>query len=87
LAGERASEGRGCCERGTLNVDRKANGNGELTVQLLHICCLGFAEVAQNKQNKRMLDDTVTWLNRKPRAPSLLSDYLFAHSLAFAIVR
>jgi hypothetical protein len=26
--GERASEGRGCLERGTLNADRKANRNG-----------------------------------------------------------
>src|ERR1700734_3598698 len=26
--GERASEGRGCCERGTLNADRKANRKG-----------------------------------------------------------
>src|SRR5580658_1649562 len=26
--GERASEGRGCFERGTLNADRKANRNG-----------------------------------------------------------
>jgi hypothetical protein len=26
--GERASEGRGCFERGTLNVDRKANRKG-----------------------------------------------------------
>jgi hypothetical protein len=25
LEGERASEGRGCLERGTLNADRKAN--------------------------------------------------------------
>ena len=25
LEGERASEGRGCFERGTLNADRKAN--------------------------------------------------------------
>jgi hypothetical protein len=26
--GERASEGRGCFERGTLNADRKANQKG-----------------------------------------------------------
>ena len=26
--GERASEGRGCSERGTLNADRKANRKG-----------------------------------------------------------
>src|SRR6202789_2006140 len=26
--GERASEGRGCCERGTLNADRKAKRKG-----------------------------------------------------------
>ena len=28
LEGERASEGRGCFERGTLNADRKANRKG-----------------------------------------------------------
>jgi len=28
LEGERASEGRGCLERGTLNADRKANRKG-----------------------------------------------------------
>src|ERR1700756_2893627 len=28
LEGERASEGRGCIERGTLNADRKANRKG-----------------------------------------------------------
>jgi hypothetical protein len=53
----------------------------ELTVQLLHICCLGFAEVAQDK---RMFDDLTRMKGPKP---TLLSDYLFAHNLAFAIVR
>jgi hypothetical protein len=31
--GERASEGRGCFERGTLNADRKANRKGSRPVQ------------------------------------------------------
>ena len=56
----------------------------ELTVQLLHICCLGFAEVAQNK---RMFDDAADLAGMKGTKPTLLSDYLFAHNLAFAIVR
>jgi hypothetical protein len=56
----------------------------ELTVQLLHICCLGFAEVAQNK---RMFDDAADLARIKGSKPTLLSDYLFAHNLAFAIVR
>jgi len=56
----------------------------ELNAQNLHVCCLGVTEVALNK---RMFDDTVTWLDRKARTPRLLSGYLFAHNLAFAIVR
>ena len=56
----------------------------ELTVQLLHICCLGFAEVAQDK---RMSDDTADLTRMKCPKPTPLSDYLFAHNLAFAIVR
>ena len=56
----------------------------ELTVQLLHICCLGFAEVAQDK---RMFDETTDLARMKGPKPTLLSDYLFAHNLAFAIVR
>ena len=56
----------------------------ELTVQLLHICCLGVAEVAQNK---RMFDDTADLAGLKGPKPALLSGYLFAHNLAFAIVR
>ena len=56
----------------------------ELTVQLLHICCLGFAEVAQDK---RMFDDTADLARIKGSKPTLLSGYLFAHNLAFAIVR
>jgi hypothetical protein len=56
----------------------------ELTVQLLHICCLGFAEVAQNK---RMFDDTEDLARMNCPKPALLSDYLLAHNLAFAIVR
>ena len=56
----------------------------ELTVQLLHICCLGFAEAAQNKG---MFDDTEDLARMKWPKPELLSDYLFAHNLAFAIVR
>jgi hypothetical protein len=43
----------------------------ELNAQNLHVCCLGVAEVAQNKRMN----------------PRLLSGYLFAHNLAFAIVR
>jgi hypothetical protein len=31
----------------------------ELNAQNIHVCCLGVAEVAQNK---RVFDDTVTWL-------------------------
>jgi hypothetical protein len=56
----------------------------ELPVQLLHICCLGVAEVAQNE---RMFDDTTDLATMKGPKPTLLSDYLFAHNLAFAIVR
>jgi hypothetical protein len=56
----------------------------ELIVQLLHICCLGFAEVAQGE---RMFDDTADLPGMKGAKPTLLSDYLFAHNLAFAIVR
>ena len=56
----------------------------ERTVQLLHICCLGFAEVAQNE---RMFDDREVLARMKCPTPALLSDYLFAHNLAFAIVR
>jgi hypothetical protein len=56
----------------------------EPSVQLLHVCCLGFAEVAQNK---RMFDDTAGLAGLKGPKPALLDDYLFAHSLAFAIVR
>jgi hypothetical protein len=56
----------------------------ELTVQFLHICCLGFAEVAQNK---RMFEDTADLARMKGPKPTPLSDYLFAHNLAFAIVR
>ena len=56
----------------------------ELTVQLLHICCLGFAEVALNQ---RMFDDLADLARVKGPKPALLSDYLFAHNLAFAIVR
>ena len=56
----------------------------ELTVQLLHIRRLGFAEAAQDK---RMFDDTADLARMKGPKPTLLSDYLFAHNLAFAIVR
>ena len=56
----------------------------ELTVQLLHICCLGFAEVALNQT---MFDDLADLARVKGPKPTLLSDYLFAHNLAFAIVR
>ncbi|MDX6458715.1 MAG: hypothetical protein QOE55_2412 [Acidobacteriaceae bacterium] len=56
----------------------------ELTVQLLHICFVGFAEVAQDK---RMFDDTADLARMKGPKPTLLSDYLFAHNLAFAKVR
>ena len=48
------------------------------------MCCLGFAEVAQNK---RMFDDTEDLARMKCPKPVLLNDYLFAHNLAFAIVR
>ena len=46
LEGERASEGRGCSERGTLNADRKANGNGAGLfdgLPLRRSDCRGFA--------------------------------------------
>ena len=56
----------------------------ELTVQLLHICCLGFAEVAQDKTR---FDDTADLARMKGPKSTLLSDYLFVHNLAFAIVR
>jgi hypothetical protein len=56
----------------------------ELTVQLLRICCLGLAEVAQNK---RMLNETAALGGMKGPKAALLRDYLFAHNLAFAIVR
>jgi hypothetical protein len=56
----------------------------ELTVQLLHVCCLGFPEVAQNK---RMFDDTAPLSGMKGPKPALFGVYLFAHNLAFAIVR
>src|SRR3981081_696641 len=35
--GERASEGRGCFERGTLNADRKANREGSRPVRRLSL--------------------------------------------------
>ena len=56
----------------------------ELTVQLLRICCLELAEVAQKK---RMLDETAALGGMKGPKAALLRDYLFAHNLAFAIVR
>jgi hypothetical protein len=56
----------------------------ELTVQLLDSCCLGFAELPQNK---RMFDDTADLARMKGPKPTLVSGYLFAHNLAFAIVR
>jgi hypothetical protein len=56
----------------------------ELTAQLLHIRRLGFAQVAQDK---RMFDDTADLARMKGPKPTLSSDYLFAHNLAFAIVR
>jgi hypothetical protein len=43
-SGERASEGRGCSWRGTLNADRKANRKGA-SVQHLGLKVLRAAEV------------------------------------------
>jgi hypothetical protein len=36
--GERASDGRGCTERGTLNADRKVNRKGARLFNALHSC-------------------------------------------------
>src|SRR6195952_5604164 len=46
--GERASEGRGCLERGTLNADRKANRKGAVPVQHIHL----MARVAEAKESR-----------------------------------
>ena len=45
--GERASEGRGCFERGTLNADRKANRKGEPP------CSTAFPHGASSKSQLR----------------------------------
>src|SRR6202522_1265767 len=45
--GERASEGRGCFERGTLNADRKANRKGAALFNSLSSLS-GFQKPAQN---------------------------------------
>ena len=56
----------------------------ELTVQLLHICCL---RICRSRTDKRMFDDTADLARTNGPKPTLLSDYRFAHNLAFAIVR
>jgi hypothetical protein len=45
--GERASEGRGCFERGTLNADRKANRKGAALFNG-HSSWRGLQKPAQN---------------------------------------
>ena len=47
LEGERASEGRGCFERGTLNADRKANRKGAT----LFNCPASWRESQEPAQN------------------------------------
>lgn len=56
----------------------------ELSAQPLHVSRL---RLQRSHDRNRMLNATTTWLERMAQKPCHLSDYLFAHNLAFAIVR
>src|SRR5258708_40370047 len=61
--GERASEGRGCSERGTLNPDRKANRKGAALFQRL------FTHGAGSKSQLKELEVPRNSLKGRIRRP------------------
>jgi hypothetical protein len=78
--GERASEGRGCFERGTLNADRKANRKGAALFNGL----LSRREFKKPAQKTRSVHSPVGGKNDKDNCST--DAYRSAHRLAFAIV-
>lgn len=79
--GERASEGRGCPERGTLNADRKAHRKGAALFKAL----LLMTRAAKSQLKKRIV---VTRNSQKKNviAISISRCYRSAHLLAFSMV-
>src|ERR1035437_3236086 len=61
--GERASEGRGCFERGTLNADKKGKPEGSRTVQRLSL----MARVAKECGKKSGVESQIYDLSRQGR--------------------
>ena len=77
--GERASEGRGCLERGTLNADRKANRNGAALFNSLP----SWRELQKPAQK---LEDSLTSSRKNDKGNRSTDAYRSAHLLAFSRV-
>jgi hypothetical protein len=77
LEGERASEGRGCLERGTLNADRKANRKGAGTVQRPY-------SWRESQKPAQKLEETLTRLEEECKGESTRREN--GHSSQFIMV-
>src|ERR1700733_9789942 len=79
LEGERASEGRGCFERGTLNADRKANRKGAALFN-------GLSHGASCKSQLRNYKSHFTSRRKNDMGKCSTNAHPSAHLLAFSMV-